>query len=72
MYFKKRHVNKDEMKSRAIFIEFRMCDFHRGKNSLNMIVGSESEATGPEQQQIHNNLYSEIKCYMIQNFATAI
>ena len=39
------------MKNRAIFIEFRMCNFHWGKYFLNMIVGPESEATGNEKDR---------------------
>ena len=39
---------KEEMKERAIFIEIRMCDFHRGNYFLNFILGSDSESTGPE------------------------
>ena len=39
------------MKNRAIFIEFRMCNFHLGKYCLNMIVGSDSESTGPEKDR---------------------
>ena len=33
----------------VFFIEFRIWDFHRGKYWLNMIVGSDSDATGPER-----------------------
>ncbi len=43
-----RECNKDEMKNGAIFIEFRMCNFHLEKYCLNMIVGSDSGATGPD------------------------
>jgi len=39
------------MKNRAIFIEFCMCNFHLGKYCLNIIVGSDSEATGPEKDR---------------------
>ena len=37
------------MKNRAIFIEFRMCDFHWGKYFLNMIVGKDSESKEDHQ-----------------------
>ena len=46
-----RDCNKDEMKNRAIFIEFRMCYFQWGKYILNMIVGSDSEKTGSEKDR---------------------
>ena len=44
-------INKDEMKNRAIFIEFRMYIFHGGNYCLYMIVGSDSEAKGSLKQQ---------------------
>ena len=46
-----RECNKEEMKNSAIFIEFRMCNFHLRKYCLKMIVGSDSEATGPEKDR---------------------
>ena len=50
---------KDEMKNRAIFIKFRMCNFHLGKYCLKMIVGSDSEATGPEKDLPEGIIESE-------------
>ena len=41
--------NKDEIKNRAIFFEFSRCNIQSGKDFLNLIVGSESESTGPEK-----------------------
>ena len=43
LWIAERECNKDAMKNKAIFIEFRMCNFHWGKYWLKMIVGSDSE-----------------------------
>ena len=54
-----RECNKEEMKNKAIFIEYRMCNIHWGKYCLNMIVGSDCEATGPEKDRQEVILESE-------------
>ena len=65
-----RECNKDEMKNTAtcIFIEFRMCNFHWGKYFLNKIVGSDSEATGPENDRPDVIIESEELMVEIDDF----
>ena len=56
------------MKNRAIFIEFRMCNFHWGKYCLKMIVGSDSESTGPEKDRPEVIIESEELMVEIDDF----
>ena len=50
--------NKDELKHRSVFIEYRKCNFHWGKYFLKMIVESDSETDqfGPFQDLLLQNL----------------
>ncbi len=51
--------NTDEMKNRAIFIEFRMCNFYWGNDFLNMIVWLDSIATCAEKDRTDGIIESE-------------
>ncbi len=54
-----RERTKDETMNRAGFIEFYRCNFQRGKYFLNRMVGSDSDATGPENEQSEVIIESE-------------
>ena len=46
-----REGNKEAMKNRAIFIKNQHVKFPPGEYCLNMIVRSDSDATGPEKDR---------------------